>query len=293
MVLGATAMEAGPFAFEITPKGRLHVDYAAHDADLEPLNDDLLARRARLGLEAKFGEDWSFEIEYDFADLLNGDDFKFTEGGNVKDAYLRYDGWKPGAFTIGQFKVPFGLEELTSSNNITFIERALPIDTFALSRRIGVGFDRGGSKYTVAAMGFGSSIGGEEGHGAGVRFTFPPIDADDTVVHLGAATTIAWPEGEVRFRTFPESRPADVRLVNTGDLGDVSRVNQLGLEAAWKRGPFSAQMEWMHSDISRDAGLSDADLYGWYLAGSWVFTGEPGWVDSGASRPANAAAPGN
>jgi len=148
VVLGATAMEAGPFAFEITPKGRLHVDYAAHDADLEPLNDDLLARRARLGLEAKFGEDWSFEIEYDFADLLNGDDFKFTEGGNVKDAYLRYDGWKPGAFTIGQFKVPFGLEELTSSNNITFIERALPIDTFALSRRIGVGFDRGGSKFT-------------------------------------------------------------------------------------------------------------------------------------------------
>lgn len=108
---------------EITPGGRLHLDYAVHDADVVPLDDNFLVRRARIGLDGKINADWSFEIVYDFA-----------AGGDFKDAYLRYSGWNPGAITIGQFKVPFGLEELTSSNNITFIERALPDATFAPDR---------------------------------------------------------------------------------------------------------------------------------------------------------------
>ena len=250
-------------AFEIIPSGRLHLDYAAHDADVAPLNDRFLVRRASIGLEGKINDHWSFELNYDFAD-----------GGGAKDVSLRYDGWKRSAITLGQFKVPFGLEELTSSNNIPFIELSLPSATFAPSRRIGVGFDRGGSAYTVAAMAFGPSIDGDEGRGVGARVTFAPVNQDSTVVHLGLAASTERPKGEVRFGARPESRPTDIRLVRTGTLKAADRIHQLGLEAAWKTGPFSAQMEWMRSDVSRRSGQPDVDFHGGYVAGSWVLTGE-------------------
>lgn len=281
--LSAVAPEAG--AFEIKPSGRLHLDYATHDADATPLEDDFLVRRAAIGVEGEFNDDWSFDLSYDFAD-----------GGSVKNAYVRYDGWGVGAITFGQFKVPFGLEELTSSNNITFIERALPGATFAPSRRLGVGLDMTGDRHTFAVMVFGQAIGDaeilgadpdigdEEGKGAAARFTYAPVDRDDTVVHLGVAASTERPQGEVSFGARPESRPTDLRLVRTGDLGDVDGINQLGLEAAWKRGPFSAQAEWMHAGLSRGSGLPDVDFQGWYAAGSWVLTGESRGYRNGTFR---------
>lgn len=277
--LGTMAMEAA--AFEVKPTGRLHLDYAVHDADATPLDDNFLVRRARIGLEGKFNDAWSFEIVYDFAD-----------DGAASNVYLRYDGWKPSAFTFGQFKVPFGLEEQTSSNNITFIERALPGAAFAPSRRLGVGFDLVSNSYTLAAMGFGQSIDGDEGRGAAVRATFTPLNQDDTVVHLGLAITTERPNGEIRFSARPESRPTDVRLVRTSNLDDVRRIDQLGLEAAWKTGPFSAQMEWMRSDVSRSAGRPDVDFHGWYIAGSWVLTGESRGYRDGVFRGVSPSKPG-
>lgn len=259
---------------EIKPTGRLHLDYAAHDGDAQPLDDDFLVRRARLGIDGKVGKDWSFEIGYDFA----GE-------GSFTDVSFTYEGWKAGAITVGQFKVPFGLEELTSSNNITFIERALPIAAFPPGRRLGAGFSRDAKNFTIAAMAFGKSIAGDEGKGVGARFTFTPINKGETVLHLGLAATTENPKtDEAKFNPPPESRPADVRFVNTGDLNDVRRINQFGLEAAGKRGPLSFQMEWMRSAVSRDSGRSDVHFEGWYVLGSWVITGESREYKDGTFR---------
>lgn len=249
---------------EVEPTGRLHVDFATHDSDAQPLDDDLLVRRARLGINGKIGADWSFEGGYDFSD-----------DGSFTDLSLTYDGWKAGAITVGQFKVPFGFEELTSSNSITFIERALPTSAFAQGRRLGAGFSRDGSKYTVAALGFGNAIDGDQGTGVGARFTFTPINEGETVLHLGLAASSENPRiDEAQFNPRPESRPTDVRLVNTSDLENVTHIDQLGLEAAGKKDALSVQLEWIYSAVERDSGRSDAHFDGWYVAGSWVITGE-------------------
>lgn len=261
MCIGASSGAAN--ALELTPNGRIHIDYAHHRADAEELTDRDIVRRAVVGLDGKIGTDWSFELAYDF-----------TRGGEFNDAYVRYDGWKAGDISVGQFKVPFGLETLTSSNAITFIERALPITTFAPSRRAGVGFSRGNNRHSFAIMGFGPSIDGDEGRGAGARFTYSPINDNNKLVHVGIAATTEKPEDRINFRTYPESRPTDTRFVRTGNLADVDRVNQLGLEAAWKSGPLSAQAEWMRANLNRSAGMSNATLGGWYASGSWMLTGE-------------------
>lgn len=289
---GVSMIAVDVAAVEISPRGRVHVDFSAHEEDKRELGDGFRARRARIGLSGKIDDDWSFKIEYDFAE----------NSASAKDAYLRYSGLEAGNITVGHFKVPFGLEELTSSNSVTLIERSLPTTTFAQSRRLGVSYNTSGENWTFGLMGFGQGQGSgvrgskaDEGLGVGGRLTFTPIKNDENLFHLGLAATTESPADKnakvVRFRTRPESRPTNERLIDTGNIGDVSSINQVGLEAAWKSGPFSVQSEWMRSSLSRSV-QTDVDLDGWYISGSWVLTGESRGYRGGVFRGVSPSGPG-
>lgn len=258
-------------AFEVEPKAKLHMDYGTQDADVTPMDSGWIVRRAEIGLEGKFNDNWSFEVEYDLSD---GRDLR-PRDGDWEDVSLTYEGWRVGDVSLGQSKIPFGLAEMTGSNDLTFIERALPVDALAPSRRIGVAFSRTPDNYTLSAMVFGSSIGNDDrGYGAAARLTLVPVHTADTVVHLGVAAVIEEPRSKVDFDAAPESRVPDVDFVNTGRIDDVDRVDRFGLEAAWRKGPLSLQAEWMQANVRRGAGLPDATFDGWYAQGSWVLTGE-------------------
>ncbi|MFU8877036.1 MAG: OprO/OprP family phosphate-selective porin [Wenzhouxiangellaceae bacterium] len=285
--LATVAVDAmAQFQMEINPRGRFHLDFAVHDEDERELGDKFRVRRARLGLSGKVAEDWRFQVEYDFAE----------NSTQARDVYLRYTGFSYGDITIGHFKVPFGLEELISSNNISNIERSLPVTTFAQSRRVGVGWSNSGEQWGASVMGFGQGSGSavrsddsaDEGLGIGGRFYYNPVIDSNTVIHLGIAGTWEEPENsqldQVRLRTRPESRPTGARLIDTGNIGNVSSIAQLGLEAAWRSGPWSLQGEWMRSDISRKSGSPDVDFSGWYVSGSWVLTGESRGYRDGVFR---------
>lgn len=282
------ALAGSASAFEIKPDARLHLDYGHHHADAEPLHDHLIARRATIGLKGKFTDDWSFEAGYE----LSSKGKLRPRDGEFKDVAVTYEGWSAGEITAGQFKVPFGLEELTSSNDTMFIERALPVDAFAPSRRLGVGFAHQRSNYTASAMAFGSSIdGGDRGRGLGARLTYAPVQSASTVVHLGLSAASEKPRGKVDIDTAPESRVADVDLVNTGSISDVNRIHRIGLEGAWRSGPFALQAEWMRANLQRGAGQPNAALDGWYLAGSWALTGETRPYKNGRFKAVEASKP--
>jgi len=270
LAAGGLGMVLCANALELKPNGRLHLDYAAHHADAAPLSDRAIVRRARLGVDGKLGHDWSFEASYEFTDADGG---IFRDG--IDDLSVRYEGWPMAELVVGQFKVPFGMEALSSSNNLIFIERALPSDAFAPSDRLGAGMGHRRDRYTLTGMAFGSSISGNDrGRGLAARATFAPILEGSTVLHVGAAAAIERPRGDIRLRARPESRPSDIRFVNTGWLGDADRIDRLGLEAAWKSGPLLASAEWMRAMVRRDAGEPDLHFGGWSVAGSWVLTGE-------------------
>ncbi|MEO9150397.1 MAG: porin [Burkholderiaceae bacterium] len=238
------------------------MDYAAYREDSSSLADRTLIRRASLGIKGKFG-DWRFEVDYDFA----GD-------GEFEDVRIGYEGWAAGNASMGQYKVPFGLEELTSYSTTTFIERSLATEAFVPSRRLGLGFDRKGRRYTASAMAFGPEIDGDDRRGVGVRTTFAPLRANGRLIHLGVAATIERAGNSVELRAPPEARPGGYYLVRTGDLDDVDRIALLGLETAWQRGPVSLQAEWMRTALRRTTGRPDLNFDGWYLVGSWFITGE-------------------
>lgn len=248
-------------AVQVTPSGRLDLNYASPSSDAKPLRSNSIVRRAELGIDVDFNDDWTFKTRYDF-----------TNDGKFGDVVLTYKGWQTADISVGQFKVPFTLDNLTSSKYIMAIERALPVAGFRPPRHVGIGFSRYREHYTFSVMGFGRSIEGDEGNGVGARYTFAPVASGSTLLHLGTSFVSEDPNGSVQFKAQPESKPTEVNLVNTGTLDDVSRINRLGLEMAYQTGPFTAQIEWMRTSINRQSN-PNAAFGGWYVEGGWMLGG--------------------
>ena len=97
--------------------GRLQVDYGffSEEDGVDDEQDGVEMRRARLGASGVIGGNVEFKTEYDFA------------GANVvfKDAWVGLkDAGFLGRLHIGHQKAPMGLETLTSSKFISFLERS-------------------------------------------------------------------------------------------------------------------------------------------------------------------------
>lgn len=248
--------------------GRIQVDAASISDDATNLDpgSGTEFRRARLYAKGTLYKDWAFKSQIDFA-------------GNevtLKDMYIQH---KPSNITIGQHKMPFSLEELTSSKYITFMERALP-NVFATGRRIGASWGTHNDLMSLTVAGYGQEEGGdedEEGFGAGARLTFAPVNSNGNVLHLGAAG--AWEnapdaaDDKLRLRQRPEAHITE-RMVSTGQLMNVDDFTKYGAELAAVFGPLSLQGEYMMADVKRTDGLDDVEFDGWYAFLSWFLTGE-------------------
>ena len=257
------------FAFNLG--GRLMLDAAFYSEDLNSLGNGTELRRARLEAEGVIHKDWGYELALDFA------------GGetDVKDAYIEYRKLKSSKLLVGQFKAYFGLEELTSSKYITFMERAL-VTELAPGRNMGIGYHTYRNSWTYAIAIFGEEYSddvdneGDEGDGIATRFTYAPLHNATQSLHLGIALAHRRLNSakEIELDIRPESHITDVKYLNTGDIGNTDAVTQAGLEVAWVNGPFSVQTEWQQTKLDRASGLSSPTFDGWYAYASWFVTGE-------------------
>lgn len=275
----AVAAESGS-GLKIKPRGRFHLDMGFNDSDETELSDGFLNRRSRIGVAGSLNDDWGFQIEYDFGE--NG-----TSANDVR--LTRKVGG--GTFKIGQFKVPFGLNELTSSNNITFMERSSPSNVTADSRRLGIGYDSFSGPVGFQVMAYGRAIGDSLGGGdmpLGVagRMVFNPVKTDTQLLHLGiaAAHENRRDADTVRFRDRPESRASSgTRLIDTGDITDVDSTLKFGAEFAYQAGPFSVESEYFRTKLNRDAG-EEPTFDGWHIQAGYVLTGESRGYRGGVFR---------
>jgi phosphate-selective porin OprO/OprP len=250
--------------------GRVIADVAAFDEDKNALGNGSELRELRIDLEGRLHADYIYEINVDFAD---GE-------ADVKDAWLAYDADYPWRYSLGQFKQPFSLEELTSKRYLTFMERALP-NALAPGRSMGLGAHWTGERTTFEIGLFGDDYNddpedeGDEGWGVTSRLTYAPLAQERSALHLGSAVSYRKLDDEqtVRFDSRPESHLTDIRYLDTGKLEQSRSVVLLGLEGAWVSGSFSLQGEWMQARLDRKQG-ADPIFEGWYLMASWFLTGE-------------------
>jgi len=257
--------------------GRIQYDFAnmSQDANIEQslgsLQDGTEPRRARMYLSGILHKHVDFKAQYDFAGGLT----KF------KDVYIGLTGIPYlGKIKVGHMKEPFSLEDLTSSNNITFMERALHVG-FAPSRNVGVLLSNHIEERITWAAGIfrntddlGIGQGDDDFNFTG-RLTGTPWLSEESrqVIHLGFNFSHrSRSAASFRFRQRPEAHLTP-RFVDTGTLLAQS-ANLVGPEFAWIQGPVSIQTEYVHASLDPVAGTAKSNFQGYYLLGSFFLTGE-------------------
>jgi phosphate-selective porin OprO/OprP len=275
---------------EISFEGMVQTDGNWYDSDLADLDGDpgdgddrdFELRRAELVLKGKGPGNLDWVVGYD------------AKGDKWLDVNAGYDLGNGHGLTVGQFKQPNSLEELSSTKNNDFISKAMTTNTFAVSRRLGAAYGYAADNWSLTASSFGRELtsGGAHGSGYGLRGTFAPINRDGNILHLGLSYVDHDTDADsLRLRTRPQADLAGTRLVDSGTLTDTDRVATTGLEAFWAHGPLKLQGEYMQSEVSRnDAADYSAD--GAYLSAVYNLTGE-GWSykggTPGTAKPADPA----
>lgn len=287
--------------FKFKVRGRVDTDYNGINQDTPvTFAPDVSAtelRRARLGVEGVAFYDVKYILEVDFGS---------NDSVSVKDAYIQYTGL-PVYFTAGNFKTYNSLEEATSGNYTTFLERAAFIEAFALDRQIGFGASYLKDHFTLAAGIFGegpsaaplfSGFTGDENLTLAARGTVAPINREvngvNQVLHFGGSVRTRETGDDQPYLQY-QARAADLhlanRFVNTGRIGESDTF--WGLEAAGVWGPLSVQSEYGQTEVDLPStaflrtnppqvppkannflNVPDPTFSGWYVDASWFLTGE-------------------
>ena len=103
---------------------------------LTALKDRFRLRRARINLTGDFAEQFDFKVEGDFenSDGLSSSRTAFE----ATDIFVNWHQFPEAQIKVGQWKAPFGLEQLTPDTSLYVIERSLPTGAITPERQIGV-----------------------------------------------------------------------------------------------------------------------------------------------------------
>lgn len=303
---GAPQFRQGDWSFK--PRGRIHFDagHVSIPGDLATtrnLGTNVRFRRVRLGAEGTMPGGFGYKLEADFA------------GGNVSlaDAFLSYEPTDSVEIRLGNFETLDGLEQITSSNNLNFIERPAFNDAFLNTRRFGAAAALQTDNLRVEAGMFAAhqldSSFDNNGHIAAARLVYHPEIGEGGRLHIGASAqwrdfasnsggTPSSSNGApsqaqlARYRARPGSQLTDVRFVDTGSFA-ARRDRILGVEAAvilpgiyaageaqWLRaysyrpGSTATGLNAFPGSNSAVVTTSDPNFFGIYGEVGWYITGE-------------------
>jgi phosphate-selective porin OprO/OprP len=246
----------------------------------EERTDRLDIARRRLGVAGEIRNLVGFQVEAEV-----GSDNPW------RDVYVNYRQFDVVQVQGGKFKLPFSLDENTSSTNLDFVNRSRAASQLAPGRDVGVMvhgrllrrmlgyeagvFNRDGDNARTA-----DSDRVHGGHTLAARAIVQPFRMSDSILNdlqLGVAMTrsdLAEGYPDLRGRTG-----LDMRFFRA-DAWVMGARRRQGFEVRWRPGPASIKAEWMQvSDERLEQGVDDSTLSpllgtGWYISGTWALTGE-------------------
>jgi phosphate-selective porin OprO/OprP len=242
----------------------------------------------RLGIQGTAFKRFEFEVSREF-----GQDFETSTDSSEKTAWrdVYVDARVTKAFRLeaGQFKLPFGREELTSEANLDFVYRSLAARVLSPGRDPGVMahgrllsraleyqvgyFARDGSNARTS-----QTEGGQDAFVA--RLVVAPFAASSIRAIAPLEVGVAFADSRLDDRLGIRGRTVlgDSEFFDRVDVN--GRRKRIGWEAAWTAGPAGVSGEYIRtSDERRGMGFSSTDLpnvdaSAWYAAGTWALTGE-------------------
>lgn len=271
-------------AFSFKLSGKLQWDATQFDglmaADQKKPFDDTFntfIRRGQIGLEGTAYSDWDWGLRLSYDEK---DDTK------VDRAFIAYTGLDIGTFTVGRFRVDYGLEGTTSSSWITAIERPFMYDFLNGDEdtQFGVNFKHSGDNYGLMAQvatyegdNNYKNEDNDELYGYTLRAHWAPYLNGTDVIHLAANYhNSESDDNRARARTRMGIRSDNDFRLTFGDVRVADKDVEWVLESGAQFGAFRAQAEYFQRQISGEtqAGAkSDVDLSGYYAQVSYMFNG--------------------
>ncbi|MEO0313551.1 MAG: hypothetical protein RI928_7 [Pseudomonadota bacterium] len=267
--------------------GRLHWD--ARQFAQGHLQDRMEVRRFRFGVKGQIAKDFKYEWIGDFGSSSSSSSLADNGMSNTYTgtdvAYVDYAGFKDISFRVGRFKMPYSLEQLTSSNSIDTIERSLMGQVegeFVPAKETGAmvyGSPTSGVTYALAASRGRANADANTATADYIgRLTANMAQLagrTDMVAHLG----LGYSSGEVKSGTTMVSGRTEARednaffTTNSALASTATRIRQ-GIEFALAYDAFKLQSETFNTKYD-DSSATDKEIKGNYVQAVWNITGEP------------------
>lgn len=263
--------EDGNFTTRFDVRLFINAGYFIEDSTL--LSSGTHLRKARFAMKTRVWDNWNIEW-----------DINVAEGAvEPKDMFISYIGLNNSHIKMGHFKMPLGLDELTTSRYQTFIERSYPAGAFEVDRRVAFEYSRWGTHFNLRTAVFAQTMDAvknktidETGGGYVARLVAAPIRTKNTVLHLGGAYVWENPDNDadmVEYQSEPETKLGDVEILQI-KVPFVADVTKIGLESAFVYKSLTFQAEYIQVNVNRLAAYTDAVFSGGYAQASWIVTGE-------------------
>ena len=222
----------------------------APDSRYTGLSNRVQIRRARVTLKGAFQENFEFTLQPDFGNNSIGATSAYR--AQFADAYLAWTKYEALNVQLGQFKTPFGYEQLLPDTKTPFIERSLPNDLLTVGRQIGLGlsgaFHHKTFTYAVGAFnGNGVNNGGND---------------NDQFMYAGRLGAQVWSKDANKFTVAANAYWSN----DTGTF--IGRRTSVGWDAQLTLGRCDFAAEYLHTISNRLTG-ADTTADGWYASAGY------------------------
>jgi phosphate-selective porin OprO/OprP len=271
--------------------GRIQLDsrhYSSDNGRNDLAADGFDVRRAYLGVNGKLAKYYDYRVVGNFANSDNpSGNGSSDKSHQLDEAYFGINFWKEASFRFGQQKMPFSLEEQTSSRFIDFQERSM-LNKYVPAKEIGAqihGVFNNGIFYG-AAISTGEGLSKVESNTVdssdiigriGINIA-EALGNKDNVYHVAIAGS-SGSQGSTSMKADYNTEDKGASFISQTIIG---KRDRLGLEGAIALSSVKIQGEYIQNNFSKVAAISnstkgtgsDVDIDGYYLSASWLITGE-------------------
>lgn len=247
----------------------------APDSRFSGVNDRVFVRRARITAEGQVVPHTNFQVELDLAGSLSaGSGLR----ARMTDGYFTWTRHPWASFRAGQFKTPFGAEQLVSDPRLLAPERSLASDQLTPGRQLGVQLfgDAGRITYAVGAFngnGTGRSDNDDNRFLTAARLTGTLFSAETP------AGKVRWTAGVNGYRSRDRSAsfPADFGFDSTPSSAQRDAIfagsrRGSGIDSQLVVGRGEIWTEYLRTDFDPDNAIPTRSFRsnGWSVLGAWT-----------------------
>ena len=251
----------------------------------------LKLRRMRFAIKARVGDNWYGEIDFDFDGNIV----------DIKDAYIRRflgtAGAPWGQLRIGQFRMPQGMQQTTTSRYLKLMERS-SVAEFNPNRKLGIAWASWSIKY-MFALGLHTEeirnvhdqIEGDANYykgelqgatpmlGVSTRAAYYPFNEPGKLLSIGIGYSTRtpglykYPDNRIKYDPKDETYVSEMEFT-VAKVGGVKMATNMNVDVAATYGSLRMTGEYYLNSLTMENGSDPVNFSGFYVQSAYLITGE-------------------